>query len=199
MRKLNLSIMTSLDGHTARPNRDLEWFLTDPEFERDMLALLRSVDGMIFGRIAYEELAQFWPSAGTEEPGHAPGGFTSDANRIEFARLMNSIPKLVVSRTLKDLSWGPGRLIRGDLAAEVAKLKAEPGRDLVLFAGAGIASSFIELDLFDEYRLYLHPLVLGRGLPLFHGVRSERPLELVQSKPYPCGVVCVEYRRRRSS
>lgn len=197
MRKLILSIMTTLDGQTARPNRDLEWFLADPEFESDMLALLGSVDGMLFGRVAYDELAQFWPSAGTDDPGQAPGGFTSDANRIEFARWMNSIPKLVVSRTRKQLHWGPGRVLEGELGPEVQKLKQQPGRDLVCFAGASVASTLIELDLFDEYRLYVHPLVLGQGLSLFQNVRSERPLELLQSKAYACGVVYVRYARKR--
>jgi dihydrofolate reductase len=197
MRKLSLSIITTLDGQVARQNRDLDWFLADPEFEGDMLDLLRSVDGMLFGRIAYEELAQFWPTAGTSSPGQAPGGFTSDANRIEFARLMNSIPKLVLSRTLKHLHWGPGRVIGGDLAAEIDALKREPGRDLVLFAGASAASTCIELDLLDEYLLYVHPLILGQGLSLFHQVRSERALELVQSKAYPCGVVHLHYVRKR--
>jgi dihydrofolate reductase len=196
MRKLILCMMTSLDGVTARPNRDLEWFLADPEFEAEMIGLLRAVDGMLFGRVAYEELAQYWPNAGTDDAADAPGGFTSRENRIEFARLMNSVPKLVVSRTLGELTWGPGRVIGGDLAETVRALKREPGRDLVLFAGASVASAFIDLDLFDEYRLLLHPIVLGQGLDLFANIRAERPLTLIEAKPYPSGVVLVRYARQ---
>lgn len=194
MRKLILCMMTSLDGLTARENRDLEWFLADPEFEGDMIELLGSVDGMFFGRVAYEELKQFWPSAGTADPKHAPGGSTSDANRIEFARLMNSVPKLVISRTLERVEWGPGRVIRGDLAKEIDALKRENGRDLVFFAGAKSAAELIRLDVFDEYRLLVHPIVLGRGLPLFASA-PERPLTLRDTRAYPCGVVRLRYTR----
>jgi dihydrofolate reductase len=197
MRKLSLSILTSLDGYVARPNRDLEWFLTDLEFEAEMIALLRSVDGMLFGRVAYQELAQFWPSAGSADPAHAPGGFASDENRIEFARLMNSVPKLVVSRTLERLEWGPGRVLSADLAHEIAALKREPGRELVLFAGASVAAECIRLDVFDEYRLLVHPIVLGQGLRLFEGLQQERPLRLLESRSFPCGVVRMHYARAR--
>ncbi|HTU58607.1 MAG TPA: dihydrofolate reductase family protein [Polyangiales bacterium] len=192
MRKLILCMMTSLDGLTARENRDLEWFLADPEFEADMIALLGSVDGMLFGRVAYEELKQFWPTAGTTDAKSAPGGFTSDANRIEFARLMNSVPKLVISRTLDRLEWGPGRVLGGDLAQEIAALKRENGRDLVFFAGAKSAAELLALGVFDEYRLLVHPIVLGKGLPLFANA-PERPLTLRDTRTYPCGVVKLHY------
>jgi dihydrofolate reductase len=193
MRKLTLCMMTSLDGFIARENRDLEWFLADPEFEADMIELLRSVDGMLFGRVAYEELKQFWPTAGTSDPKHAPGGFTSDANRIEFARLMNSVPKLVISRTLEWLEWGPGRLIR-DLVNDIDGLKRDNGRDLVFFAGAESAAELIRLDAFDEYRLLVHPIALGKGLSLFAGA-PERVLKLRDTHAYPCGVVKMRYTR----
>ncbi|MET0388099.1 MAG: dihydrofolate reductase family protein [Polyangiales bacterium] len=197
MRKLTLSIITSVDGLTARVNRDLEWFLTDAELEAELLQVLRSVDGMLFGRIAYQELAQFWPNAGTDDPGDAPGGFASDANRLEFARLMNSVPKLVVSRTLTKLEWGPGRIISGDLGEAITQLKREPGRDLVVFAGAQLAAEGIARDVFDEYRLYVHPRVLGQGLPLFQGIQAERSLELIAAKTFPCGVVLLHYKRAK--
>lgn len=199
MRNLSLCMMTTLDGMIARPNRDLEWFRADPEFEAAMIDFLRSLDGMLFGRIAYQELAQFWPTAGTDDPGAAPGGFTSDANRIEFARLMNTIPKLVVSRSLTDLEWGPGRVLQGDLGKSVEALKREPGRDLVLFAGASAAAELMRRDLFDEYRLLVHPIVLGRGIPLFANLSEERALELVETRRFPCGVVLLRYTRARVS
>jgi dihydrofolate reductase len=188
-------MMTSLDGLVARENRDLEWFLADPEFEAEMIQLLRSVDAMLFGRVAYQELAQFWPTAGTADPKHAPGGFTSDENRIEFARLMNSVPKLVLSRTLNRLEWGPGRVIRGDLKEEVNALKREPGRDLVFFAGAQSAVELIKLDALDAYTLLVHPIVLGRGLSLFADLPEERALTLEDTRTFPCGVVRLRYVR----
>jgi dihydrofolate reductase len=192
-------MMLSADGHTARPDGDLGWFLSDADFEDEMLALLGSVDAMLFGRRSYLELAAFWPSAGDAGTADAPGGFTTRERAVEFARLMNTIPKLVLSTTLERLDWGPARRIGGDLAAEVRRLKAEPGRDLVLFAGAVAAQSCMRLDLVDEYRLMLHPILLGNGLPLFGGASPEQPLRLLETKAFSSGVVLLRYARDRAS
>jgi dihydrofolate reductase len=199
MRKLILSMMVSADGFTARSDGDIGWFLTDAAFEDEMQRLLESVDAMLFGRKSYLELAAFWPTAGSPGAADAPGGFTSPERAIEFARLMNRIPKVVFSTTLKELSWGPGELVRGDVAASVSKMKAAFGRDLVLFAGAGLAGSFIELDLIDEYRLMVHPRLLGRGVGLFTGSTAERPLNLLRAKTFSSGVVLLHYARERMS
>ena len=193
MRKLILSMMLTADGMTARTDGDLGWFRTDPDFEVEMLALLNRVDGMLFGRKSYLLLADYWPNAAAPGAPDAPGGFSTRERAFAFTRLMNATPKLVVSRTLETLAWGPSQLIRGDLAAALRRLKALPGRDLVVFAGATLARSCIELDLVDEYRLMLHPLLLGRGLGLFTGLPEERPLHLLESKSFSSGVVLVRY------
>jgi dihydrofolate reductase len=198
MRSLILSTMLSADGHTARADGDLGWFLSDADFEDEMLALLGSVDAMLFGRRSYLELAEFWPSAGHAEAAEAPGGFTSRARGVEFARLMNTIPKIVISTTLDRLDWGPARRIGADLAADVRRLKAEPGRPLVLFAGAAAAQSCMRLDLVDEYRLMLHPVLLGAGLPLFGGALGEQPLRLLEARTFSSGVVLLRYARDRA-
>lgn len=199
MRKIILSMMVSADGHIARPDGDLGWFRTDAEFEEEMLALLGSVDAALFGRVSYELLAQYWPSAGDTALGEAPGGFTSVERQIEFARLMNSLPKIVFSRTSRTrLDWTPARLV-SDIAGEMARLKEQPGKDLVLFAGAGIAAAFMNLDLVDEYRLMVHPIVLGQGIPLFRDVREERALALLDARTLPSGVVLLRYRRQRDA
>jgi len=203
MRKLILSMMLSADGHTARPDGDLGWFLTDADFEDEMLGLLGSVDAMLFGRKSYQLLAEYWPSAAAPGSPEAPGGFTSRERAIEFARLMNTIPKLVISSERGALDWGPAQRIGDDLAAEVRRLKNEPGRALVAFAGATAAQSLIRLDLVDEYRLMLHPILLGQGLPLFgarppEGSLPEQPLKLLGSRTFSSGVVLVRYARDRA-
>lgn len=195
MKKLILSMMVSLDGRTARADGDLSWFLTDGDFEREMLELLDSVDGILLGRVSYEELAEYWPSAGTPSSADAPGGFTSDEREVAFARRMNDLPKIVYSRTLADPAWGPTTVVREVRAEDVARMKREPGKDLVLFAGATLARSFVDLDLIDEYRLMVHPIVLGRGLPLFDGVDREQPLKPVRTETFGSGVVLLQYER----
>ena len=196
MRKIILSMMVSLDMQIARADGNLDWFRSDTEFEAEMLHLLRAVDGMIFGRVSYEMLAQYWPAAGSSDAS-APGGLSSQEVEKEFARLMNSVPKLVYSRTLKNADWGPVTIINEVSAVEVERLKRQPGKDLVLFAGAHLASEFIRQDLIDEYRLMVHPLAIGKGIPLFQGLTAERPLELQRSKKLQCGVVLLQYARDR--
>lgn len=199
MRNVILSMMVSLDGSIARSDGDLNWFLSDEGFEAEMLSLLRGVDAMMFGRVSYELLAKYWPSAGALASADAPGGFTSKDREIEFAGLMNSIPKVVFSRTLSKADWGPATIIRENIAGEIARMKREPGKDLVLFAGAGIASAFANLDLLDEYRLMVHPIVLAKGIPLFKGVTEERKLRLLRTRALSSGVILVQYERDRSS
>lgn len=188
-------MMVSVDGKTARPDGSLDWFLTDRDFEDEMLSLFGNVDGMLFGRKSYQLLADYWPSADQPGAADAPGGFTSKERAREFTRLMNTIPKLVVSRTLEELPWGPARLLASDLAGEVRRLKAESGKDLVLFAGAGLARTFVELDLLDEWRLMVHPIALGAGLDLFAPPLPERTLRLLETRTFSSGVVLLRYSR----
>jgi dihydrofolate reductase len=194
MRKIILSMMTSLDGKIARSDGDIEWFLTDERLEETLRSLLHQVDAMIFGRVSYQLLADFWPTAGTataaEDP---PGGFTSPERAAEFAHLMNTIPKIVVSHAPAALPWGPARSIDGDLPDAIHELKAEPGGDLVLFAGADLATSFIDLGLIDDYRLFVHPTVLGKGIALFDRIHTEQQLHLLDVSAFPSGVVQMRY------
>jgi dihydrofolate reductase len=196
MRKLIVSMMVSLDGMIARADGDLSWFRSDEQFEAKMLDLLRSVDAMLFGRVSYELLAEYWPTAGDIAAGGAPGGFTTRERQIEFARLMNGIHKVVFSRTLTQAHWGPATIV-SDAAPAIASMKAQAGKDLVLFAGADLASSLVSLDVVDEMRLMVHPIVLGTGIPLFGAVSVERPLELREALTLPCGVVLLRYDRAR--
>lgn len=195
MRKLILSMMTSLDGCVATADGGLDWFLSDEDFEQEMLQLLRSVDGMIFGRVSYQQLAQFWPTAGAS-PEQPPGGFTNDEVALEFARLMNSIPKIVYSRSLEQPHWGPVTVIKEIDPEQIARQKREPGKDLVLFAGGELAASFVRLDLFDEYRLMIHPTIIGNGMPLFRGVQQQLlGLKLQRARTFPSGVILLHYTR----
>lgn len=194
MRTLTLMMNTSIDAKVARPDGDLDWFLTDERHEDVLLALMRQVDAMLFGRVSYELLARYWPTAGAATADEAPGGFTTAERANEFARLMNTIPKIVVSHTPHELPWGPAECIHGDVVGALRKRKAEDGGDLVLFAGAGLATTLIDADLVDEYRLMVHPIVLGKGLPLFDRIGGERTLELLDAITFPSGVVQMRYK-----
>lgn len=165
-------MMVTLDGFTAGEDGDLSWTaLDDREFERHMAAVLGSIDAMIYGRVAYQELGTYWPSAGT-----APD---SNEEERELARLMNAIPKFVVSRSDVSLDWGPAERMSPDLPEAVTRMKQEMTKDIALFAGATVASSFMNLDLVDEYRLMVFPVTLGSGQRLFGTGTPRRQFRLL--------------------
>jgi dihydrofolate reductase len=136
-------------------------------------------DGFLLGRKTYEIFAAFWPSAPNDDP---------------FAATMNGLPKYVASTTLKEpLEWNNSRLIKGDVAEEVAKLKAQPGKDLQVIGSGDLAQTLREHDLVDEYRLMVHPIVLGSGRRLFRDGSAMTALRLVDSTTTSTGVLILTY------
>ena len=134
-------------------------------------------DALLLGRVTYEGFAAAWPSRKDPEG---------------FADKFNTMPKYVASRTLKTLDWNNSHLLRGDLAAEVAKLKSQSGNDIVIHGSPGLIRSLMPHDLIDEYRLLVFPLVLGTGKRLFDE-KSLAKLKLAESKTYDTGVVKLVY------
>ena len=142
--------------------------------------LLRS-DALLLGRVTYEDFAEFWPTA-TNEPG--------------IAERMNGLPKYVASTTLEEpLAWDNSTLIKGDVAAEVARLKQEPGGEFLLLASADLVQTLMEHDLIDEYRLRVAPTVAGGGKRLFADRSDTKALRLVETKTFGSGVVALTYRQ----
>lgn len=135
-------------------------------------------DALLLGRVTYEGFAAAWPSRKDPEG---------------FADRFNSMPKHVASRTLKKLEWNNSHLIKGDLAAEVSRLKQRPGQDIVIHGSPGLIRSLMPHDIIDEYRLLVYPLILGNGKRLFD-VTSQEHLKLVESKTFDTGVVKLVYR-----
>jgi dihydrofolate reductase len=186
LRKVFLHIFVSLDGLIEDARHDIEWMAAGDDVDEYINEVLRSIDGMIFGRVAHELLAQYWPTAGSQ-PDASP-------RHVEAAAMMNKLPKYVVSRGPYRTDWQNSHLITGDIAGEIAKLKDRPGKDIALFAGAGVAQSFMKLDLLDEYRLVLNPILLGAGTPLFKHAGDRKNLELVRSLSFACGATVMTFR-----
>jgi dihydrofolate reductase len=179
VRKLIVSNVMSLDGFFEGPNKKFDWFVPDEEFLDYAKDLLRSVDTILFGRTTYEHMAAHWPSA----------------PRDEIANAMNNLPKVVVSRTLKNVEWNNSRLIQGDVAEEISKLKQMPGKDIVIFGSATLASSLLQLDLIDDYRVILSPILLGGGSPMFTNMKHRINLKLAGTKLLKSGVVVLYYQK----
>lgn len=172
-RRLYVSMIVSLDGFIEGPNRELDWFLDgDPQFGRYCDEMIDSVGMALYGRRSYELMLSYWPNAERE---------ARSAADLAFARKMNALPKIVLSRTLEHAEWNNTRIVRDRVAETIADLKREPGKPLVAWAGAGLVETLSRHELVDEYRLIVHPVILGGGTPLFRNVEQRKRLKLVRT------------------
>ncbi|SNR79168.1 dihydrofolate reductase family protein [Actinomadura mexicana] len=180
MRKLILGFYVSLDGKSADGDngiRDVMMSIDDPEQEKYFVSRLWEAGAFLMGRNTYESMAGYWPDS--DHPS---------------AKAMNEIPKIVFSRTLETADdWPETRIASGDTAEEIAKLKAEPGKDLVAAGGTKFMHSLIKLGVVDEYRLWVLPAVTGKGAPLFPELDQAVNLRLVKSTAFPSGVLELVY------
>jgi dihydrofolate reductase len=185
MRKIILMMSVSLDGFFEGPDRELDWHMVDDELHSHFNEQLSAMGAFLNGRVTYELMAGFWPTADTDPSSTGP--------MVEFARIWRDMPKIVFSRTLERADWNT-TVVRDLVAEEVMELKAQPGGDMVL-GGADLAAAFMRHDLIDEYRLYVHPIVIGEGRPLFRPSDTRITLRLAETRRFGNGVVLLRYQR----
>lgn len=179
MPKVICSFWVSLDGYSCDPGTELYRIMeeiSDDEHEGYIVNRLRRAGTHIMGRVTYQEMADFWPKS--DYPVAAP---------------MNDIPKVVFSRTLQSAGWPESRIASGDTAQEIARLKQEPGGEIVAHGGTQFIRSLIQLGLVDEYRLTVLPVAVGEGAPLFTGLARPMVLRLVTSTAFPSGILELVY------
>jgi dihydrofolate reductase len=179
MRKIIVSNYVSADGYFAGPNGEIDWFVWNDDTARFSRDLTRSVDTILFGRVTYELMAGYWPTATTEDP--------------VIAERMNNFRKMVFSRTLKKADWNNTRLVREINPEEIRQMKQQPGKDMVIYGSGRIVQAFTDFGLIDEYLLFVNPVILGTGKPLFDRVHGRLPLELVKTQTFKGGVVLLDY------
>ncbi|MDH6108785.1 dihydrofolate reductase [Kitasatospora sp. MAP12-15] len=185
MRKIVLTMGVSLDGFIEGPNREIDWHRVDEELHQHFNDWLRPMGAFLSGRVTHQLMADFWPTADSDPTASGP--------TVEFAGIWREKPKIVYSRTLERADWNT-TIQRDVVAHEVAALKAQPGGDLAL-SGADLIASFRRLDLIDEYRVYVHPVLIGRGKPLFQPSDTHADLQLMDTRTFGNGVVLLRYRR----
>lgn len=185
MRRIVLFMSVSADGFMEGPRHELAWQSVDDELHQHFNGVLASMSAFLDGRVTYELMADYWPTADEDPSAPAPVA--------EFAGIWRGMPKIVFSRTLEGAAWNT-RVVREVVPEEVRTWCSEPGGDMAL-GGADLAASFLALDLVDELRLYVHPVLLGRGKPLFPGADFVRELELVETRVFGSGVVLLRYAR----
>lgn len=197
MRKLTLSMQMSLDGYVEGPAGEMDWFVDDDETWTDMFEFFKSIDTVLLGAGMYAEYADYWRRV-LSDPKARP-------NEVQYSKLAEKTEHIVFSNTVKKIDpkapddynggWKKNtRIVKGDFRTEVLKLKqSATGKDIVLYGGASMASSFIELGLVDEYRLSVNQIILGGGKSLFQKV-TKHSLKLIGSKTYKSGVVLLHYK-----
>ena len=178
MRKIILAMQVSLDGFFEGPDRDISWHMVDDELHRHFNQQLSTMGAFLDGRVTYELMEGFWPTA-DQDP-------AAGAVMAEFARIWRDMPKIVYSRTLTSAAWNT-TVVRDVVPEEVLALKEQPGGDLAL-GGAELADTFRRLGLIDEYWLYVHPVLIGRGRPLFKAADSIAQLRLLETRAFGNGV-----------
>lgn len=181
MRRIFLFMMISLDGYYEGPKGDLSWHNVDEEFNEFAIQQTSEVDALLFGRKTYEVMASYWPTEAAikDDP--------------EVSSLMNSLPKIVISKTLESVDWNNTRLVKENVGEEITKLKQQPGREIAIFGSSDLAVSLAQMDLIDEYRIMVCPVILGEGKPLFKGVLNKLDLRLVKSRTFLSGNVLLYY------
>ncbi len=174
----------SLDGFMESAEHKLDWVRVDEELHRFINHLQGDIGAHVYGRRMYETMI-YWETA-EQDP-------TLRDYELEFARIWKAMPKYVFSRTLKQVQ-GKTQLLDGSPAEQVASLKREMDKDIEV-AGATLASDLVRRDLIDEYHLFVNPIILGRGTPLFPELNKPLSLTLVETRPFGSGVVYLRYRR----
>jgi len=185
MRKVISFTHLSLDGYANGPQGELEWANVTPEIAADVDARLHTVGTAVYGRVVYGMMAGYWPTV------------TADPDSTEHDRShrawVEAIPKLVISRSLERADWNNTTLIRDDVAGVVNAEKHRPGGDLMVFGSPRLVHVLARLGLVDEYLIYLNPVVLGGGTPLFEPGEPAAQLTLLESRAFGVGVTLLRY------
>lgn len=184
MRKIIVWMGMSLDGFMAGPDGEIDWHHVDDELHQHFNDELRGKGAFLMGRVTYEGMEAFWPTA-DQDPASTPV-------TLDFAGIWRDVPKVVYSRTLERVG-ASATLARDVVPDEVRALKAQPGGDMTL-GGANLAATFERLGLVDEYRLYLNPVSIGRGRPVFP-TDTRLSLEHLGTRTFGNGVVLLRYAR----
>ena len=187
MHSVTYSMGMSLDGYIVGPDGSFDWSAPDPEVFRYWIDEIRGVGVHLMGRRLYETML-YWETAEQDQ--------SLDAAELEWAALWKPLPKVVFSTTLSKVQ-GNARLASGGLAEEIERLRSEPGDGEIAIGGATLAVQAAALDLIDEYRAMVYPVLVGGGIPFFPRRERRVDLELVETHPFSSGVVYLRHRVAR--
>lgn len=185
MRKIISFMHISLDGFVAGPNGEMNWIKVDEEVFDHVGKRVSESDTAMYGRVTYEMMEGYWPTAADQ-----PGAGKHDR---EHAAWYKQAHKIVLSKTLKQDGFINTTIISDNLADSIDHIKQQPGADILLFGSPAATHSLIELGLIDGYWLFVNPIILGQGIPLFTNIKEKIKLNLLGSQQFNCGVTALDY------
>jgi len=181
MRKVRAFNFITLSGYIEGPKNDITWHGHDLEQNAYAIEMLKGGDTLLFGRATYELMASYWPT---------PFALNNDP---VVAEAMNSADKIVFSRTLRKVKWSNTRLVRGDMVEEIRKMKEMSGKTMTLLGSGSIVTQLAQESLIDEYQIMVDPVVLGKGTPIFKGLKRRMNLKLTSTRTFRNGTVLLCY------
>jgi len=192
MRKIKLQMQMTLDGFVGGVNGELDWMVWDWDavLKNYVTDLTSTADTFLMGRATGEGMAVYWPTVASNPE-------SSEEDKW-IAGKLNSLPKVVFSRTITSIDWTNTR-VANDILEEVRELKKEPGKDIIIYGGAGIVSSFIRENLIDEYHLFINPVIIGKGKTIFGNVKEQMKLRLVNAITSTTGIVILQYQPEKEN
>lgn len=185
MRKLIFFMHTSLDGFVAGPKGEMNWIKVDEEMFDFVETMTRNADTALYGRVTYEMMQSYWPTAG-DSP-------TASRHDKEHSAWYNRVSKVVLSTTLTGKGLTNTQVIGDRLADNINAIKNQAGKNILIFGSPSASHSLLGEGLIDEFWLFVNPIIVGHGIPLFKGVTPMTKLRLVESKTFSCGVIALHY------
>jgi len=188
MKNVILFVHISLDGFAAGPQGEMDWITVNDEIFDFVTHLTDETDMALYGRVTYEMMEGYWPTAGDQ-----PNASKHD---IEHSKWYNNIPKVVLSRTMTVKETANTQIISDHLADEINRLKQGNGKNILIFGSPSAAHALMTEGLVDGYWLFVNPILLGQGIPVFKNIKDKTVLTLVESHIFSSGVIALHYLRR---
>jgi dihydrofolate reductase len=185
MRKIISFMHISLDGFVAGLNGEMDWIKVDEEIFDHVGKRISGGDTALYGRVTYQMMENYWPTAG-DKP-------TATRHDIEHARWYKKVHKVVLSGTMDATGLIDTKIISGNLPDRINEIKKQDGEDILLFGSPTATHSLIQLNLIDGYWLFVNPIILGQGIPLFADIKDRIKLKLLSTRPFTCGVTELNY------
>lgn len=185
MRKIISFMHISLDGFVAGPNGEMNWIKVDEEIFDHVGKRISKGDTALYGRVTYQMMENYWPTAASMP--------TATRHDIEHSKWYSKVHKVVLSKTMKDFDLTNTEIISDNLSDRINEIKQQAGKDILLFGSPTAAHSLIQQNLIDGYWLFVNPIILGQGIPLFTGVKEKIKLKLLTTRQFTCGVTELNY------